>query len=287
MAKNLTVLNAISLSEEYLLKKNVSEARINAELLLADILKCKRLDLYLKFDQPLTNTEIEKYREYLRRRGEHEPLQYILGHTEFYGLEFIVSKDVLIPRPETELLIEKILNDHSDNSSFSVLDIGTGSGAIPIALIKSNENITATAIDISNDALAIAKENALNHSVLDKIEFKSMDVFQEDIMGLQRFDVVVSNPPYVKKENYDNLEPELKDYEPQIALTDNADGLRFYKRITSVAKELLNQNGRLYFEISEGQGQDVSRLLKSEGFGKVDVINDYANLERIVTGELV
>ncbi len=286
MANILTVLEAINLSEDYLKKKKVDEARINAELLLADILNCRRLDLYLKFDRPLSVDERDKYREFLRRRGEREPLQYIIGHAEFYGLKIFVDKNVLIPRPETEILVEKVLDELSKSTTPLLLDIGTGSGNIPIAILKNHESARAIAIDISDNSLEIARKNAKVNNVEDRIEFLKIDIFDDEIFNLSKFDFIVSNPPYIEKDRFDKLEPELKNYEPRTALTDESDGYRFYRRITSVAKEMLKPGGKLFFEISEGQSKEVQSLMSDNGFRNIEVIYDLQKLDRIVKGEV-
>ncbi len=286
MSEMLTVLKALTLSTDYLSKKGVDEARANAELMLSDILKCKRLDLYLRFDKPLSEYEKVKYREYLKRRGEREPLQYILGHTEFYGMEFKVTPSVLIPRPETELLVEKIIDENKNKSNLRILDIGAGSGNISIALAKYLVNPKITSIDISANALNIAKENAISNSVEEYIDFVEFDIMNSNIDKLGEFDIIVSNPPYVSMNNMNNLEPELKEHEPVEALTDNSDGYSFYYRISGIAKQLLPNGGKIYFEISENQGEKVSQIMVENGIQNIIILKDYQDLERVVSGEL-
>lgn len=287
MNGNLTVIEAVNLSEEYLKKKKVDEARINAELLLADILNCKRLDLYLKFDRPLSQEEISLYREYLKRRGEREPLQYILGYTEFYGIKFKVNRNVLIPRPETELLVEKVIDELKNIPDAKFLDIGTGSGNIPISIVKHLPEVKATAIDVSERAIEVARENAGNIGVSGNIKFERADIFGEDIFNIGLFDLIVSNPPYIEKSRFNELAPELKEYEPRIALTDNDNGFIFFDRITKAANTLLKKGGKLFFEISEGQSERIKTIMKEENFTNIEVIYDYNNLDRIIVGELL
>jgi len=250
MSKTLTVLEAVNLSEEYLKKKGVSEARINAELLLAEILECKRLDLYLKFDRPLSAAETSVYREYLRRRGENEPLQYILGTAEFYGLKFEVNEEVLIPRPETELLIDQIIKAAGERESVKLLDIGTGSGNIPVSALRSLPNLSAVAVDLSETVLEIAKRNAVNNGVDERLSLIETDIFENEYGRLGEFDIIVSNPPYVAGSDFDSLQKEIKDFEPKNAVTDGKDGYSFYERISSIAGGLLKSEGGLMFEIS-------------------------------------
>ncbi|GBD91912.1 release factor glutamine methyltransferase [bacterium BMS3Abin04] len=283
----LTVLNAVKLSEDYLNNKRIKSPRINAEILLASILHCKRLDLYLKFDRPLKESERLKYREFISRRAKHEPLQYIVGNVEFFGLELKVSPSVLIPRSETELLVEKIVEQYKDSIALNILDIGTGSGNISIALAKNIPGARVTSIDISDEALDIAKENAMNNEVSDSIEFYKLDILNGSINSLNhKFDLIVSNPPYVNKTDYKDLESEISEFEPDIAVTDFDDGLKFYKRIGQVSKDLLNKNGKLFVEIAQGQADEVTEIFTINNFVDIKVLKDYADIDRIVLGEL-
>ncbi len=283
----LTILNAIELSSEYLNKKGVESARINAEILLAHILNCKRLDLYMKFDQPLKENETNEYRELIKRRGLREPLQYIIGKVEFYGLEFIVNSNVLIPRPETEILVEAIINQYDKNQSLHILDIGTGSGNISIALAKNLPNSIITSIDINNDAVELAKKNAKLNNLNGRLIFENRDIKNYSFISTQKFDVIVSNPPYISQNDYINLERELLEHEPKNALTDESDGYTFYNLISQKAPSLLTKNGRLFFEIAQGQADKVGELMSFNGFKNIKSIDDYSGIKRIVIGEIV
>ena len=234
--------------------------------MLAEVLNCKRLELYLSFDKPLKEDELNRYREFIRKRGLRIPLQYIIGYVEFFGLKLTVNANVLIPRPETELLVEKIVNDYSNSESIRILDIGSGSGNISIAISKNIKNSNVLGIDISEKALEVAKQNAENNLVQDNIEFMKFDIKADDITKLGKFDIIVSNPPYVSSSDYQNLEPELKDYEPIEALTDNSDGISFYKKIISSSKVLLNNNGKIYFEIGKDQHKEIFNLMTGNRF---------------------
>ncbi|BDQ02075.1 peptide chain release factor N(5)-glutamine methyltransferase [Ignavibacterium sp.] len=282
----ITVLEALNLSTDYLNKKGIESARLNAELMLASILNCKRLELYLMFDRPLDDNELQLYRSFLSRRAQREPLQYILGEVEFFNVKLKVNKSVLIPRPETELLVEKIINDFKEKTHFRFLDIGVGSGNISIAVLKNLIQANAVAIDISEEALSLAKGNSVLNEVNDRIEFLKFDILNDDIKNLGKFDIVISNPPYVSADDYETLEPELKVYEPKIALTDLYNGFTFYKKIIEQSSLLLNENGRIYFELGKGQSDDVKMMLKEKGFDKIDIIKDYQGIERIILGEL-
>ncbi|HSP88618.1 MAG TPA: peptide chain release factor N(5)-glutamine methyltransferase [Ignavibacteriaceae bacterium] len=261
----LTVLDLINLSTEYLVKKEIESPRVNAELLLAHTLKCKRLDLYLSYDRPLSEDEVSIYREFIKRRSRSEPLQYIIGKVEFYGLEFLVNPSVLIPRPETEILVEAILNSVNKNDRIKILDIGVGSGNISVSLAKHLPNSEITATDLSLPAIETAKENAKLNNVLERINFTKQDINVESFSE-EKFDIVVSNPPYISKEEFPNLKDELKVYEPKNALTDFLDGLNYFRIISKKSKSILNKNGKLYFEVGQGQAEDVKKILSENNF---------------------
>lgn len=282
----ITVLEALNLSTDYLNKKNIESARLNAELMLAHILRCKRLELYLQFDRPLDDNELQQYRNFLSRRANREPLQYILGEVEFFNVTLKVNKNVLIPRPETELLVEKIINDFIDKTVFRFLDIGVGSGNISITILKNLINAQCVGIDISDEAIALANENAIINEVQDRIEFRRFDILKDNINELGKFDLIVSNPPYVPLEDYERLEPELKIYEPQIALTDYYNGMTFYKKIIYNSKSLLNENGKIYLELGKGLHEEVRLLMQEKNFSDIMVIKDFQGIERIICGEI-
>jgi len=282
----ITVLESIKLSTQFLTEKGIESPRINAELLLADILKCKRLDLYLLFDRPLTELELQCYRDYLKSRSKFTPLQYILGKVEFYGLELSVNESVLIPRPETELLVENIIKHCSDKNKQSILDIGFGSGNICIALAVNLDPVKIFATDINDEALKIAVQNAQLHNVADKIKFVKHNILNDDLNSFQKFDIIVSNPPYVSKESFSSLQKEITDFEPRSAVTDEHDGYTFYRAIAKKASNNLNDKGKIFFEIAEGQRNEVVELLGENNFANIEVIKDYQRIDRIICGEI-
>ena len=282
----ITVLEVIKLSTEYLQKKGVESPRANAEILLAEILKCKRLELYLAFDKPLAENEVQVYREAIRKRGLRIPLQYIVGNVEFYGLKLIVNENVLIPRPETELLVEKIINDSDKSNNLKILDIGVGNGNISLSISKNLPNSKVVAIDISKTALDIANQNAEINSLQDRIEFRLFDFMNDDLNSLGKFDLIVSNPPYVSENDYESLEPELKNHEPKIALTDNSNGISFYKHIVEASDQLLKKPGKIYFELGIDQSAQVQEYFKQNNFTNIKITKDYSGIERIICGEL-
>jgi release factor glutamine methyltransferase len=280
----MTVLEGIQLTTEYLEKKGIESARINAELMLAHILKCKRLDLYLSFDKPLKEEEIELYRDFLKRRSTYEPLQYILGSVEFYGLEFKVNRSVLIPRPETEVLIETIINRFPKDNSFSFLDVGTGSGNIPICLAKYFPNAEITSIDISEQAIHLAKVNAEINNTSERINFLNEDI--KKFNPGNKYDIIISNPPYVSSEEYTQLQPEIINYEPAEAVSDFDDGFKFYKLICEKSGFILKNPGHIFFELGKGQSEPVLEILSANNFKNVSIKKDYLNFDRVISGEL-
>lgn len=280
----LTVLEAVKLSADYLQKKGIESPRLNAELLLAHVLNCKRLDLYLLFDRPLKDNEVNDYRELLKKRGSFVPLQYIVGNVEFYGLEFNVDSSVLIPRPETELIVETIIEENK-NSNLKILDVGTGSGIIAIVLAKSLVQSELFAIDISADALENAKNNAIQNHVSDRINFLHLDARTDLPFDEESFDVIVSNPPYISKDEFPKLQPELRVFEPAIALTDYSDGLSFYRIISAKALRLLKNGGKVYFEIGKDQSNSIKKIMEENGFINIIIKKDYQEIDRVISGE--
>lgn len=281
----ITVLEAIRLSTEYLDKKKIDSPRINAELLLAHIIGCKRLDLYLAFDRPLTEPELNIYRGLIKRRASYEPLQYIIGTVEFYGLVFKVTSSVLIPRPETELLVENIIKELSDKEQLNILEIGCGSGNITISLAYHLKQAQIITTDVSDAALNLAKENSQKLGVAERISFIRHNILTDDLLRFSMFDLVVSNPPYVSLQSYSSLQKEILDFEPRLAVTDESDGLTFYRIISEKVSGNIKKGGKLFFEISHGQCDDVKSIMTKNNFSKIEVIKDYQNIERIVFGE--
>jgi release factor glutamine methyltransferase len=282
----LTILEAIKLSTDYLEKKEIESARLNVELMLAEILNCKRLDLYLSFERPLKDYEVDKLREWISRRGKFEPLQYIIGKTEFYGISFNVDKTVLIPRPETEILVDRIISRNKNGRKLRILDIGTGSGIIPIVLAIHMPDAIFYAIDISNAAIETAKENARLHNLSERIEFVETDIFSAEFEAGE-FDIIVSNPPYVSLDEYRTLQNEIVDYEPKEAVTDYENGYKFYSFITEIAGKWLSSGGKLYFEVGKGQCEAVKDMMIKNGFQNISAVKDLLSIDRVIIGEKI
>jgi release factor glutamine methyltransferase len=283
-----TVLNIIKWGTDYLTEKGFDEARLNVELLLSATLNLKRFDLYVKHDQPLKKDELERFKILLKRRLTHEPIQYILGRTNFYSIELKVDRRALIPRPETETLVETII-EHckthlSQKEEVYILDIGTGSGCIDVALAKFVKNSSITSIDKSKDAIELARENASLTETGNQIEFMEMDflTLEKNSFG-KTFDIVVSNPPYVSQSAAEVLDADVKEFEPAIALTDGSDGLTFFRKISQMAHLLLNTGGWVFVETAFDQAKNVEKIFCDAGGNEVKIKKDLSSIDRVIS----
>jgi len=254
-------LDLIKWGEEYFFTKGISNAKLEVEWLLCEILHCERIDLYVQFDRPLDRLELTQFRGCVSRRVSGEPFQHILGKSTFYGRDFKVNNHVLIPRPETELIIEIL---KKKPLATSVLDVGTGCGCIAITIVLEGLADTMIATDLSHKALEVARENsALFH--VKNIDFKRHNFLKTEIHS--RFDLVVSNPPYIGKSELSSLQNEVMKYEPELALTDNADGLTFYRRFAQVGKNILKRGGCLLLEFGGSeQLHNLKEIFQPEEF---------------------
>lgn len=274
----MTYREAIDHGEHFLQEHDISDAKTDAWLLLAMVCKIDRNFYYLHMLEDITEEQLTEYESVLKKRAEHIPLQYITGEQEFMGLNFVVNSNVLIPRQDTEVLVEEALKQI--RPGMEVLDLCTGSGCIIISIMKNVPQITATASDISKQALIVAKENAKLNEV--SIQFECSNLF-DNLKGT--FDVIVSNPPYIRTEEIAKLMPEVRDFEPYDALDGKEDGLMFYRQIIEQAKQYLKSDGYLMFEIGYDQGGAVSTLMKQAGYEDVRVVKDLAGSDRVVTGK--
>jgi len=287
----MTRLESLNQTTNRLKIHRVENPRLNAELLLARSLNLSREGLYRSFHDLLGEKERVVLGKMVQRRISGEPLQYILGQQEFWSIDLKVDSRVLIPRPETELLIEQslpILSEISLKRNPSVLEIGTGSGAIAIALAKEVKNIFLVATDILRDALVLAKENARSAGVLDRITFVTGDLFRpfHPKKGRATFDLILSNPPYIIRRKISALAEEVKDYEPRVALDGGEDGLAFYRGIIPEASFYLREGGWLLLEVALGQGGDVSEMIEGEGhFLEPQCIPDLSGIGRTVKAQ--
>jgi release factor glutamine methyltransferase len=322
----VTVLDAIRKSADFLGKKGVESSRLQVELLLAHLLKMPRMKLYLNFERALTPAETDALRELVKRRGRREPLQHITGSTSFCGCEITVNRHALVPRPETELLAElgwqylnhllegrvsrvpnqKGENGDSWNSSLRALDFGSGTGCIAVALAAKCPGAKITALDISSEALALAKENAAANKVAGQIDFLQGDGFaafqsegrvprvpnpkgeNEDSWNssLGKFDLIISNPPYIPSTEIAALQPEVRDFDPRAALDGGADGLEFYRLIAAQAKAFLKPDGKVMVEFGDGQADAIGNIFETEKWIVEAVKEDYSHRARILIARL-
>jgi len=280
----LTILEVIAKSIEYLDKKGIESPRANAEILLANILNCKRLELYLMYDKPLRDSELNIYREDLKRRSNYEPVQYITGSVEFYALELKVTPAVLIPRPETEILVEVIIDSVKKEDELFILDFGSGCGNISIALAENLPNVHVTGIDISKDAIMIANENLEKYKLNDRVNFLNGDILKFNVNNFSNYDIIVSNPPYVSQNDYLNVQKEIKNFEPRIAVTDFSDGYKYFGKIITLASGILKLGGKLFFEMGEGQSKKINELLIKNNYKEINVFKDYQKIDRVISG---
>ncbi|MBI5772315.1 MAG: peptide chain release factor N(5)-glutamine methyltransferase [Verrucomicrobia bacterium] len=279
----MTILEVIRRSAEFLGQRGVDSPRLQIELLLAHVLRTPRLKLYLNFERTLTEPELAQLRELVRRRAAREPLQHLLGSTSFCGLEFEVNRDVLIPRPETELLAERAWNHLSPLTSHlsTALDFGTGSGCLAVTLAVKCPAARVTALDISGAALEVARRNAQRHGVGDRVEFVESDGFAA-LNGDSRCDLIVSNPPYIVTGEIAALQPEVRDFDPRPALDGGADGLDFYRRLAAEAGQFLNEHGKIMLEFGDGQADAIKNLFQAQKWIVEAVENDYTQRQRIL-----
>lgn len=275
----MTYRKAMQLGEELLAEKGIADAKNDAWLLLAMACEIDHTYYYMHMEQEIPQEQFEQYENIIRKRMEHIPLQYITGEQFFMGMRFKVNENVLIPRQDTETLVSEALR--RINPGMKVLDVCTGSGCVLISILKNSNKVEGVGVDISKQAINIAKENAKSNDVI--AEFEKSDLF-DSVLGT--FDMIVSNPPYIPTDVIPTLMPEVAQFEPYIALDGKEDGLYFYKQILAQAKDYLNPNGMLLFEIGHDQGAAVSKLMEQAGFGEVTVIQDLARNDRVVFGKL-
>lgn len=275
----MTFREAMVLGEQILNKAGVLDAKNDTWLLLAMVCHIDHTFYYTHMDEDLSMDQMEEFRAVLAKRSERIPLQYITGEQEFMGLNFHVNSNVLVPRQDTEILVEYALRYAMPG--MKVLDMCTGSGCILISVLKNCNNLKGLGCDISKQALIVAKENARLNGV--EAEFERSNLFEN---VTERFDMILSNPPYIPSDIIPTLMPEVALFEPIEALDGKEDGLYFYRQIVDAAKDFLNPGGHLMFEISFDQGKDVSEMMTAAGFESVSVVKDLAGNDRVVAGHL-
>lgn len=280
---NNTVEKSLLWAKNILKENNCEAYALDAELLIMEVLKISRVKVFMEQKRILSTEEYEKFKEFVDKRASGVPTQYILGTCEFMSLDFNVNPYTLIPRNDTEILVEAAIDEFKKNNVKSFIDIGTGSGCIGISLAYYTE-AEGTCVDISEGALETAKINAKNNNVYNKLKFVLSNIF-ENIN--EKYDAIVSNPPYIRTDVIEGLMREVKEHEPYNALDGGEDGLYFYREIVDKSHKYLNEKGFIFFEIGYDQGEDVKNILESKSFCDVKVIKDLAGLDRVVTGRKI
>ena len=274
------VIDLIKWGEDYFNKHSFEGPRQEIEWLLCDLLDCKRIDLYVKFEEIVPQSKLSTLNQWIKKRLNRMPLQYITGKTEFYGNRIFVDQEVLIPRPETERLVDIALEEMETIDNPKILEIGTGSGCISISIAAHRIDANIVATDISQSALEKAKENSKYHNI-SNIEFKLLDIIKEIPQG--NYDLVISNPPYIGIEELKGVMKDVKDFEPLIALTDNQDGLSFYRRLSILGTKLLKEHAAMVLEVGlYDHPVKAVEIFKSNGYKNVNLFKDYNHDNRVL-----
>jgi len=274
------LIDLIKWGETYFRDKNFDNPRSEIEWLLQDLLNYKKIDLYLKFEEEIDSEKLFILKSWIKRRVSREPLQYITGKADFYGRSYFVNNKVLIPRPETEILIDAAIKNLLEKKNPFIIDIGTGSGCIGITLAIEIKKSNVLSIDISKDALLIAKNNAESHNIKN-IQFLEIDILKNDIN--KKADLIISNPPYINKNELSTLMPEVRNHEPKISLTDNKDGFTFYERFVSLFPKILKNDGAAIIEVGrKDHSIRVLDIFKKNGIKNIKFIKDLNNDNRAV-----
>jgi release factor glutamine methyltransferase len=286
-----TIHELLKVTSDYLTQKGIESPRLSAEILLAHQMNLSRVKLYLNFDKPLGEEEVAGYRNLVRRRLRREPLQYITGHQEFWSLDFRVGPQVLIPRPETEVLVEQVLRllkekKVPDTDHLKILDLGTGCGALAVSLALEIKSAAVWATDKSEEALDLARLNAEKHGVAERVVFKMGDLWQPFEAGDIRFDVIVSNPPYVDSLVFHALPCEVRDYEPRAALDGQEGGMFYIEKIILGSRDYLNPSAWVLIEMDPGQTPTALRLIEKSGlYAAWERVKDYSHRYRVVMAQ--
>ncbi len=280
-----TIKDILLWTTDYFIEKGVESPRLNSEILLSHILNFDRVSLYTNYSRPLSKDELYRYRELIKRRANREPAAYILNRKEFWSIPLKVNRNTLIPRPETEIVVESVnefIKKSGYNRIVNILEVGTGSGNIPIAIASENKNVNIFSVDISFESLKIAYQNVVENNFDDKIFLINGDIVSS-IKFKNFFDIILSNPPYIKTSDIQNLQREVKDFEPLSALDGGSDGLFFYRKILQNSKELLAEGGTVIFEFGDAQQSlDIEKIMVDIGFKNFIIKNDYSGLPRVI-----
>lgn len=281
-----TIKSLINWATNYLKERDVSAPRLSGELMLAQVLACGRVDLYLRFDQPLNQQELAEFKGLIIRRRAHEPLAYIMGRREFYGLEFLVGPGVLVPRPETEHMVEEGLKLLGESASPKVLDLCTGCGAVALALAAGHSSAQVVGSDNSDAALGFARTNAKRLELQERVSWLSGDLFEPVAAMGGFFDMITANPPYVAENQWEGLPEDVKNFEPASALLGGDDGLDIIRQIIAGAGAFLRPQGWLLMELGQGQAPAAASLAKQTRiFERISFVKDLSGIERVLMGQ--
>ncbi len=278
-----SLLELLNKASDYFKSKSIEEYRLDAQLLLGHVLKLKRLELFLNYDRPLTEKEVQAYRECIRRRGLREPLQHIIGEMPFRNLNLITDKRALIPRQETELIVDLVKAHLLPNKNNEVLEIGVGTGAICLSLLNEIPEINIYGVDISQDCIALTLENAIRNKIEVTEKLRHGNLFEP--FGEQTWDIIVSNPPYISAQEISELQPEVKDFDPHLALVGGIEGWELPWKIICEAYLHLNANGKLILEIGAGQSSLLLEKASAMAWQKAFSSKDYSEIERFLVFE--
>ena len=278
--ENWRIIDLINWGEEYFNKNEFESPKQEIEWLLCDLLNYKRVDLYVNFEEIVSTTKLKLLKKWIKKRLKRMPLQYITGNTEFYGKKFFLNSDVLIPRADTERLVDESLESIKQKNNPKILEVGTGSGCISISLALERKDAQILSIDISENALNKAKENAEYHKTTN-VSFSKVDILNDLPEG--KYDILISNPPYISYDEMKTIMVDVKDFEPELALTDFNDGLQFYTRLSDIGPLLIKKEGWMLLEVgTNDHPKKVMRLFKSKGFKDIDLLKDYNNNKRVL-----
>ncbi len=280
----MNIKEVLANTVDFFKKNNIDNPRLDAEVLLAELLDMERIKLYVNFDYPLKEDEIGKYREMIKLRAKRIPVAYITGRKEFMSLDFYVNQNVLLPRPETEILVEYLIDyfNEKDMERINIVEVGTGSGAIIVSLGHYLKNARILGIEIDKKAIEVTRKNIERYSLDDRLKVSQGNLLEPLIKReIKNLNLVVSNPPYISEKEMETLPPEVKQ-EPKKALYGGKDGLKFYKKLIPQANEVLTKNGMIALEIGYNQAEEVEKILRDNDFTNVDVRKDYADKDRFV-----
>lgn len=280
----MNIGSLLNLATKMLKSKKIDTARLDSQLILGKVLNKDKIYLMINSSEEVEKEKEEEFLNLINKRMENMPVRYILGEVDFMGLDFYIEEGVLIPRSDTEVLVEEVLKIIGEDEKLYVCDLCSGSGAIGISLAYYRKNIMVDLIDFYEKPEKISKKNIIKNNLENQVKFIKSDLLKEPIKELKKYDIIVSNPPYIKEDVIETLMDDVKNYEPRSALSGGDSGLIFYERIVEESKKVLKENGILAFEIGYDQGDSVSNIMKNNGYIDIKVVKDLAGLDRVVIG---